>query len=374
MSADLKNLRIALVHDWLVSQRGGENVLAALCEMYPHAQVFTLVHVSGTTAPVIEERVPVQSWLGRIPGINRWYRHMLPLMPLAIRSLNLKGYDLIISSSHCVAKGVQVPEGVLHISYIHAPMRYMWDRFDEYFSADRAGFLIRTAAKVLRPLLKAWDVRSALGVHKFIANSKFIAGKVHEYYGRSAEVVYPLCDVQRFNRVERKVSDKKNAPYLIVTALVPYKRVDLAIQGARLLGRKLVVVGDGPERDRLMAMAGPETTFVGAASGKELENWYAQARALIFPGVEDFGIVPLEAMASGVPVVAYGAGGALETVIDGKTGLFFTEPTAASLADALNRLDEIEIKAEDCRAHAARFSPAAFKQKIAQIVNDELGD
>lgn len=368
---------MALVHDWLVSQRGGENVLSALCEVFPQADVYTLLHTPGSTDAVIEARHPRQSWMGRIPMVHRFYRHLLPLMPFAIRSLNLRGYDLVVSSSHCVAKGVRVPDGTMHISYIHAPMRYMWDRFDEYFSKDRSGVVVRMVARLLRPLFQRWDRASARGVTRFIANSVFIADKVKKYYGRSAQVVYPFCNTDQFSldMAKRKLGMRHGA-YLIVSALVPYKRVDLAIGAVQQAGSKLIIVGDGPDLDRLTKLAGPETTFVGTASSDQLKQYYASAKALLFPGIEDFGIVPLEAMACGTPVIAYGQGGACETVVDGVTGVFFQENTVASLIDAMRRLDALmdagTIDPADCFRRAQEFSKERFKKEIIRQLKDEF--
>lgn len=369
----LGSLKIALVHDWLVSQRGGENVLSALCEIFPKADVYTLLHIKGTTNQIIEGRCPKQSWLGQLPNIQKIYRHLLPLMPFAIRSLDLSGYDLVISSSHCVAKGVRVPKSVPHISYIHAPMRYMWDRFNEYFSKDRAKLMVRLVATMIRPFMQRWDILSAKGVSLFIANSGFIASKVEQYYGRKAQVVYPFCDTSRFTvNLQKREQASKAGSYLIVSALVPYKRIDLAINAVKKSGGNLIVVGDGPDLNRLKKLAGSETTFVGSASGPELINHYSTAKALLFPGIEDFGIVPLEAMACGAPVIAFGQGGACETIIDGKTGVFFYENTAESMVDAMNKLESKGIDPMDCHKRAQEFSKDKFKESFMNCLNKQL--
>jgi glycosyltransferase involved in cell wall biosynthesis len=354
--------KVAIIHDWLVSQRGGENVLDAICELFPTADLFTLVYEPGRVSPNILRLTRHTSVLQKIPAATKRYRHLLPLMPWAIERFDLSDYDLILSSSHCVAKGVRKREGAFHMSYVHAPMRYMWDRFDEYFAPGRYSLPVRFAAKALRGHLQRWDVESARRVDHFLANSKFIANRVEQYYGRKAQVVYPFCEFQNFQRTRQPGRN-----YLIVTALVPYKRVDLAIEAFNKMKKPLLIVGDGPDLPRLKKSAGSTIEFIGPVRGQTLEDLYSRCRALVFPGIEDFGIVPLEAMAAGAPVVAFGAGGALETVTS-ETGLFFNEPNVDSLIAAVEALEKREFDVEACRRRAREFSRERFQREfLAQL-------
>ena len=259
--------RVALVHDWLTGLRGGERVLQAICEMYPQADVFTLVHVQGSCGPIIESRRITTSFLQRLPGARRHYRHFLPLFPLAIESLDLRGYDLVISTSHAVAKGCRPAPGARHVAYVHTPMRYVWDQFDAYFGPGRAGTFTRAAARAVAPWLRRWDVRSTARAHALIANSRFVSQRMQRVWGRSADaVVYPPVETSRF-RPAADLTPAEKGPdgyALIVSALVPYKRIDLAVQAFGRLRRRLVIAGDGPELARLRAAAGPGIEFLGA--------------------------------------------------------------------------------------------------------------
>lgn len=360
----MKGLRVAVIHEWLVSQRGGENVLDAICELFPNADLYALVHEVGSVSSRLESMKPRTSFLQSLPQATSRYRHFLPLMPLAVSSFDMSAYDLILSSSHCVAKGVRKRPGAVHVSYVHAPMRYMWDRFDEYFSAERSGSLTRWGARVFRPYLQWWDRGSAKGIDRFLANSHFIAGQIRKIYNRDSTVVYPFCEFNRF-------SGKRNPQnwYLMVSALVPYKRVDLAIEVFKRTGRILKIVGDGPDRRRLEGLAeGTGVEFLGALPSEEIAKLYLQAKGLIFPGVEDFGIVPVEAMASGLPVVAFGEGGALETVVAEKTGVFFHKPSIQALQDSLEYFESRHFDEMVCRERAGLFTRERFqKDYLAQV-------
>src|SRR5262252_6157759 len=289
-------MRVALVHDWLVTYRGGEKVLAAIAELYPGADLFTLIHKSGPFPKVLENRPIHTSFLQRVPGINRRYRYFLPFFPAAVEALDLRGFDLVISSSHCVAKGIRKPEGARHLSYVHAPMRYMWDRFEDYFGKSRASFVTRAAAHLVRPGLQFWDRRSSKGVDRFLANSRYVADKIDRYYGREAFVLPPPVELERF----------------------------------RELKLPLWVVGSGQEEARLRAELPPNAKMIGQISDEELSRVYQDARALVFTANEDFGIAPLEAQAAGRPVIALRRGGALETLTSA-TALFFDEQTPQAL-------------------------------------------
>src|SRR5262245_39977326 len=301
-------MKVALVHDWLTGMRGGERCLEVFCELFPDADLYTLLHVPGSVSPVIERRRIVTSFIQRLPGAAQGYRRYLPLFPLAVSRFDLRGYDLVLSSSHAVAKSAPVPAHTPHVCYCFTPMRYVWDLYDDYF-VRFAGIPTRLLMPPLAAALRRWDRRTASRVRHFVAISRFVADRIRRAYGRSADVIYPPVDVSRF-RIEETTGDY----YLVVSALAPYKRVDLAVEAASRLGRRLVVVGTGPEERRLRPLAGPHVEFLGWRDDADVADLYARCRALIFPAIEDFGITPLEAMASGRPVIALGRGGALETV------------------------------------------------------------
>jgi glycosyltransferase involved in cell wall biosynthesis len=361
--------RVALVHDWLTGMRGGERCLEVFCELFPEADLFTLLHVPGTVSRVIEDRRITTSFIQRLPAAVRHYRSFLPLFPRAVERFDLRGYDLVLSLSHCVAKGVRVHPGTLHISYCFTPMRYVWDLYDEYFGR-RAGAVTRAVMPPVAAALRRWDRRTAAGVRHFVAISRFVADRIRRTWGRDSDVIYPPVDIARFTAL-----GSEGEFYLVVSALAPYKRVDLAIEAANRLGRRLVIVGSGPEEARLRAMAGPTVEFLGSRPDEEVARLYARCRALIFPGLEDFGIVPLEAMASGKPVIAFGQGGVTETVIPPggagpPTGLFFEPRTPDALVDALRRFeaDPSCFDPKALRARAEAFDRPIFKERIAAYI------
>ncbi|MEO5897497.1 MAG: glycosyltransferase, partial [Vicinamibacterales bacterium] len=307
-------MRVALVHDWLTGMRGGEKVLEALCDLYPDAPLYTLVRIKGSVSATIEARAIHTSWVQRLPKAGRLYRYYLPLFPAAVESFDLDSYDLVISSSHCAVKSVVRSGRGIHICYCHSPMRYAWDQFDAYFGPDQVG---AAASAVLRPVMAAmarWDARTASRVDRFFANSRYVAGRIRRYYNRGSTVVYPPVDTDFF----QPSADRSGATsVLVVSALVPYKRLDLAIGAARLTHIPLRIVGQGPEEARLRRLAeGAPVEFLGWRSDDEVRALYQSSSALILSGIEDFGIVPVEAQACGLPVVALAEGGATETVID----------------------------------------------------------
>ncbi len=369
-------MKVALVHDWLTGMRGGEKCLEAICELFPDADLYTLFYVPDRVSPVIRSMNVRASWLNRLPEVERYYRYGLPLFPTAVESFALRDYDLIISSSHCVAKGIGA-EGALHISYIHSPMRYIWDMHDAYFGPG-ASVPARLGMALFRGYLQRWDVRSAKRVHYFVANSKHVAGKVKDLYGRVAEVIHPPVDLDKFHI---DIDDHRESFYLIVSALVPYKNISLAIAAFNRLKLPLKVVGDGPLKESLNKQAEPNVEFLGWVDDARLAVLYAECEALIFPGEEDFGIVPLEAQASGRPVIAYGKGGVRESVIgiddrcgSGATGIFFSEPTPASLIEAVRRYQRIKHTFEPAalRRHASGFSRTAFKTQMKESIDTKL--
>ena len=357
-------MRVALVHDWLTGLRGGERVLEQLCLMYPEADIFTLVHVKGSCGPIIERRRIVTSFLDRLP--KRTYRHYLPLFPLAVERFDLRAYELVISTSHAVAKGCRPAPGAVHVAYVHTPMRYVWDQFDAYFGRGRAGVVTRAAAYAVAPFLRFWDVSSTRRVQAIVANSQFVAGRVERYWGRKVDaVVYPPVDTGRFMPAAEGPAEYA----LIVSALVPYKRIELAVSAFSRLARPLWIAGDGPERRRLESAAGKSVRFLGPVGHDELPGLFARARFFVLPGEEDFGIAPVEAQAAGRPVLALGRGGALETVIDGETGVLFPEPTVESLMDGINAIDRLAADPIRIHEHATRFDAARFAPGMRRAID-----
>ena len=361
-------MRVAVVHDWLTGMRGGEKVLEAIFRLYPEAELHTLVHRRGSVSPLIEQRRIRRSIVDRLPMAASRYREYLPLFPFAIEQFDFDRFDLVISSSHCAAKSVVVPGRATHVCYCHSPMRYAWDQFEAYFGPERVG---KAGSAVLRRVMAAmarWDRATAGRVDRYVANSQYVAGRIGRYYNRVASVVYPPVDTDFFT----PDAARPRTHYLIVSALVPYKRVDIAIDACRRAGRPLIVAGDGPDRARLEARAESGVTFTGSISNEEIRDLYRSARAVLLPGEEDFGIVPVEAQACGTPVIALGRGGALETVVDGHTGVLASEPTADAFADAVLRAESIDWDRAAIRANAERFSHAAFTAEFAAIVQDAL--
>ena len=362
-------VKIALIHDWLVRYRGGERVLDAIYELYPEADLFTLLHRPGSISPSLERRPIKTSFLQQVPGIHEHYRHFLPLFPAAIESFDLRGYELILSSSHCVAKGVRKPPGGRHLSYVHSPMRYMWDRFDDYFGPGRAAWMTRLGAAAARPWLTRWDRASAQGVDRFVANSHYIAEKIARVYGRQASVIHPFADLRPFETLPAQRSGN-GAYFLWVGAPAPYKRLDVALAAFASLKLPLWVAG---YQTGAKAASAPNIRILGEVTDEELPALYHGARAVIFTAEEDFGIVPLEAQAAGRPLIAFGAGGALES-IDERTGIFFSPQTPEALARAVRRFESWEkgFIPADARARAARFSREAFQRRFRSEVESLL--
>ncbi|MFH1258570.1 MAG: glycosyltransferase [Elusimicrobiota bacterium] len=357
-------MKVALVHDWLTGMRGGEKVLEALGELFPQADIFTLLWIKGKVSEKIEQHPIYTSFLQKIPGAGKNYRNFLPIMPLAIERFNLQEYDLVISSSHCVAKGVKkLGRKSIHICYCHTPMRYIWNQYEEYFNPERTNFIVRSLMGLIRVYLQRWDVKSSERVNYFIANSHNVKKRIKDYYRREAEVIYPPVDIDGYPAA------RLESYYLMVTALVPYKRVDIAIKTFNELGCNLKIIGSGPDEKRLKNLAAENIEFLGWKTNAEIKSYYAGCRALIFPQEEDFGITAVEVQAAGKPVVAYGYGGALETVNEGRTGVFFFEPAAASLKEAVRKIETVKFSPEDLKKNAEKFSYPRFYEEIRKFVD-----
>ena len=340
--------------------RGGEAVLEGILDAVPHADLFTLFHFPGSVSAKIESRNITTSSLQRLARRVSDYRQLLPLFPRAVREWNLGAYDCIISSSHCVAKGVDA-KGKPHLSYCHTPMRYMWDRFDDYFPRSKP--LRRAAAISVAPWLRRWDVKTASEVTHFVANSTFVRDRIRRFYTRDAEVVHPYVD-DAF--LAAPLAGERGDYHIVVSALVPYKKVELAVEAMR--GRKLAIVGGGPLLDELRRKSGPNVQLLGSVSRDRIIELLARARSLILPGVEDIGITPLEAMAVGTPVVALGEGGVRDSVVNGTTGIFFDTPSVDSLIPALDAVESRDWDREAIRARARQFSRAVFDAQFASAL------
>lgn len=356
--------RVAVVHDWLTGMRGGEAILEGILDALPEAEIFTLFHFPGSVSQKIESRTIHTSRIQPLALNAGDYRHLLPLFPHAVRQWDFSAYDLIVSSSHCVVKGIDARRKP-HLCYCHTPMRYIWDRFDDYFPRTRP--LRRAAAMSLAPWLRRWDVRTAAEVTQFVANSTFVRDRIGRFYGRDAEVIHPFVDdaFLRAGEAHASADADRDDFHVIVSALVPYKRVELAIEAAQASGRRLVIIGGGPLLDDLRARTSPNVELLGSVSRDRIIERLARARSLILPGVEDFGITPLEAMALGTPVVALGEGGVRDSVVEGVTGIFFDRAEVESLRRALDEVETRDWDRAAIRARAAEFSRARFDREFA---------
>lgn len=361
-------MKVAIVHYWLVTMRGGEKVVESLCELYPQADIFTHVHIPEAISPTINRHKITTTFIQKLPLATTKYQSYLPLMPLALEQLDLREYDLIISSESGPAKGVLTRSDALHVCYCHTPMRYVWDMYFEY----RAATTSRLKKLLMLPLihyLKMWDYISVGRVDYFIANSNFVAGRIAKHYRCTAEVIHPPVATLDFSP-----STDHDDFYLVVGQLVNYKRIDIAVDAFNSLGKRLVIIGEGETLAELKRRAQPNIEILGRQPFSVIKDHLRKCRALIFPGVEDFGIVPVEAMACGKPVLAFKAGGALETVIDGVSGLFFDEQTSDSLIEVVQRFESIEITFDALRIaeHSHLFDKEIFKQKIYDFIKCKL--
>ncbi|MBI5711630.1 MAG: glycosyltransferase [Candidatus Eisenbacteria bacterium] len=377
-------MRVALVHDWLTGMRGGERVLERIARMHPDATIFTLVWKRGSVSPALESHRIVTSFLQRLPDAERRYRWFLPLFPRAIESLDLGGYDVVISTSHAAAKSAIAAPGAFHLSYVFTPMRYVWDLEPQYFPPGRFPWPLSWYVRRTCAALRAWDRATSTRAHVMLADSRTVAERIRRHYGREAEVVYPPVDVDRF-----AAAAGSRDYYLLAGAFAPYKRGDLALEACRRLGRRVVVVGTGQEERVLRGLAPPGTEFHGWVSDERMAGYYAGARALLFPGEEDFGIMPVEAMASGCPVIAFARGGALETVGGGASpgalacaqaggvaavpgGVLFGTQNVEGLVEAMRHFETLDVDPHRLRERALPFSAATFDRAFGEALERGL--
>ena len=360
-------MKVAIVHYWLVGMRGGEKVLEQLCILYPNADIFTHVYDLDAMSDTLKRHNINATFINKLPFAKKYYQTYLPLMPMALEELDLRGYDLVISSESGPAKGVITDPRSLHICYCHSPMRYIWDMYQDY--SRMTGFFKRLLLKPVSHYLRVWDVTAAWRVDLFIANSSFISKRIKKFYRRDSAIIFPPVAVDDFD-----ISDTFDDYYLMVGQLVDYKRVDLAVRAFNKTGKRLVVVGGGDQLKKLKRLAMSNVQILGYRDFSTIKKYYSRCRALIFPGLEDFGMVPIEAMASGRPVIAYGKGGALDYVKNGKTGVLFYEQTIESIVLAVEKFEEegVSYTPEELKAFASKFSAQNFREKIACKVNEYI--
>ena len=359
-------LRLALVHDWLNQIGGAEDVLETLVDLFPRAPVYTSIYWRERMPPGYREWDIRTSWMDHLPGIHRHHQPYLPLYPLAFQGLDLAGYDVVLSNKSGFCHTVRAGDAV-HICYCLTPTRYVWD-YDRYAKREAIPTWLKTALQPLIALLRRWDYRAAQRVDRFVAISHTVEERIRRFYGREATVIYPPVETSRF-----QPAASHEDYYLIVSRLIPYRQIDLAVEAFNRLGRPLRIAGDGRDRERLEGLAGPTVTFLGRVPDADLPGLMARCRAYILPGDEDFGIAPVQAQAAGRPVIALGAGGALDTVIEGETGTFFRQPTPAALAEAVRRFDPEQVDPAACARNAARFDTAVFKQHLTELIETIAG-
>jgi glycosyltransferase involved in cell wall biosynthesis len=354
--------RVAVVHDWLTIPGGSEEVVLELLELFPHAELYTSVYDPARWPPQITQRPVHASYLSRIPGAKRWYPRLLPLMSRAFESFDLSRFDLVLSSSHANAKNVHTPATTLHVCYCHTPMRYAWE--PQFLAGEKMSPLTRRLLPPLLARLRRQDLAGAIRPDIFVANSISVAARIRRFYGRDAVVVHPPVDIDHYLQLPRAPQDY----YLVFGRVVPYKRVDVALRATELLKRPLRVAGSGRALGSLRGDAGPTAQLLGPVSDSRRDELLSGARALLFPGEEDFGIVPVEAQAAGLPVIAYGVGGARDSVLDGATGVLFGEQTPQSLAAAIERFEQLTLDPDAARQNAQRFSRERFRAEMAAVI------
>ena len=358
--------QIAIFHENFAQNGGAERVAESMARLLPEADVLSTVTVHQRLSPYLRRRGVANSWMQRLPRLDQLYRHYVMLYPFAVNLTNLNRYELVLSSCFGFAKGLRRRSSAVHVCYCHTPPRWLW-RTHDYMERERFNPLMRIALRTFVRAARTWDIQSSKRPDLFLANSAAVAERIYRFYGRESKVLNPPVEMERFH-----INEQYEDFYLVVSRLVGYKRIDLAILAANLLQRPLKIIGDGPDRKRLESLAGPTVEFLGRRSDEEVADHFSRCRALIFPGEEDFGITPLEVAASGRPVVAFGSGGALETVIDGETGVFFEQPTEQSLATAMLRLESLHWSGAALRKHAATFSTPVFHRKLREFLREAV--
>ena len=360
-------MKVAIVHYWLVTMRGGEKVLEELCKLFPQADVFTNVYDESKISDTIKSHKIYTTKINKWPMAKKMYQKYMPFMPKALMDLDLTGYDLVISSESGPAKGVVPSPNAFHLCYCHTPMRYLWDMYHEYFRKSNP--IVKFFMKSMIPSLRLWDVMSSNLVDCFVANSHYVQARIKRYYNRDAKVIFPPCDIEKYINNPRNPKDF----YLFFGQLVGYKRADLAIEACIKSGRKLVVIGDGKSKEAQKYANTGLITFTGRVSDEEVAKYLSEAKALIFPGIEDFGIIPVEANAAGCPVLAYKEGGAIDSIKENETGLFFTEQTADSIIECMNKFEQIEssfTNRELFTTHVKQFSKEEFINQISKAIEE----
>lgn len=360
--------KVALVHDWLTGMRGGEKALEAVCELYPNAELYTLLHKRNSVSSIIENRPIHRSFIQYLPFTKTLYRHYLPLFPCAIEQFDLDNHSLIISTSHCVAKSIVKTGRAFHVCYCFTPMRYAREQFDDYFGAERVGRVVSSLMSPVLNSLARWDTATSGRVDLYIAISQHVARRIQRYYNRSAKVVYPPVDTNFYKPGNMTPEDS----FVIVSALVPYKRIDLAIRACKISGLKLRIVGEGPDLNRLRLLADSNIEFLGPLTNDAVRNLYRGSKAMLLPGEEEFGIASVEAQASGCPVIALKRGGACETIVDGETGILVEQSTPEAFANALRSAQGRSFNQSIIRRNAERFSTARFRTQFKTAIDEAL--
>lgn len=351
-------MKVAIVHDWLVNYGGAERVVEAFLEIYPEADIYTLVYDEKKIGNIFKKEKVKTTFIQKFTKATKIYTKLLPLMPYAFEELDLSSYDLVISSSSCCAKGVITGPNTKHIAYIHSPMRYAWDLYHDYKKGS--GKITKFFMSIFMKRLREWDYTSSQRIDTLVANSNYVAKRINKFWNRECKVIYPPVDIDRLSPNGKEPEDF----YVVFSRFVPYKRIDLAIEACKKSKRKLIVIGDGEQRDYLKSLGDENTVFTGRISDDEVKDYLQRCKAMIFCAEEDFGIVPLEAQACGRPVIAYGKGGALETIVAGKTGVFFPKQEIESVVKGIEKFETLNLNSQEIYEHAMKFSRERFKREI----------